>query len=254
MGLFNTFMQGFNQARNAKLASQQPRIVLGQSWYGVPPDRIVDISTNYGRTLYSYEHAIFDSMADGQEITMYVLPYEFSTTDGNAWENGLVFTAGSDCPPMAAASDVTYGLIRKAMETKGVVLSVIARRNGTYDGIHADMELKWDNTTKDRVAALIYFDDIDAESVKIYLKCDSLPSSLTHDWSNANASIRRLPVPDGSKAKPHIMISIDGVDVNELSAHNPAYGDIANLPDGEVQAIARSNEEQGTGWIVIKTS
>lgn len=61
------------------------------------------------------------------------------------------------------------------------------------------------------------------EYIEINVDYDKWPIAH-HDGNRLHSfSMRELPVPKGSKAKPHIMISLDGVDGIEISARSTRY-------------------------------
>lgn len=61
------------------------------------------------------------------------------------------------------------------------------------------------------------------------------------------ASTRMLPVPKGSKAKPHIVLSLDGVDAREITGRSMCYGAFAAHVGEQPVACASLQRESLAG-------
>ncbi len=244
MGLFNKI---FGNASNAKQSA--PTIILGKKWNAGNFVRNVHLPESGERTMYTYDFAPFDNLPDGAEVIMHVLPYEFSSTDGNEWNDAIALSIDG-VTPCAAASDPTYGLAR-FIYAHGYTLTIKAVRRGTYNGVHADMKLMCGSSSEEAIKKLIFFDNENADRINLWVDDSSANFDFSINGVPVDLTVEQLPVKEKSKAKPHMLVKYGDYEIIELNANSSKYKPIAKHPNETLKAIG-IKYDNGDGSVKYK--
>ncbi len=213
-------------------------------WNDVRINRTVVIDGDSPRTVYVYDSGPLSNVNAGQIIEMDAFRGDaamrsvhtgtFSSTDDRS-DTCLMYDGQA-----VGFVSLPLGEVRKAADT-GLALKIRCRVEGMLAGysgvkevvaflpqrVYASDIIDQDNALKAGVPA-------NAESVEYheYDEADYQDLLPRDEWEFMGARLQYLPVPEGSRAKPHVaVVSDEGMMISRVTARNSYYKDLVTAMD-----------------------
>lgn len=245
----------------------------------VPTSESVILEGKTSHTVYIYYAKPLSSIKKGGEFYADVVtkPVKLVSPTGSVWDttdDGLAFSYKGKVFGASASYAETF----KKLESMGIHVKVKMKHMGKYDKyvpkiimMLPDMNDVWDwihlrEFTNEKVSFQNAPQRKDLiEAIKEHKKLERAFGAVLPNYvdgfiinrdgfepvdanpAGPSTGLWLMPVPDGSRAKPHIALNIDGKTMEELAAKNTEYEKAAKLVGCEVYRAFRREKQRDDG-------
>lgn len=265
MGLISKILNIFKPNNLVQESQENSQPIIHRVQYSHTAE--INIDGHYETQIYTYLGVIFKGIKKGEEFYVDVIPDDITihskSTGTSTSTDGFTTAVSYNGKPFGTLGyDLNF---LKEVRKAGFAFRLKVKKTGMYSAGIPELKAEtifprylrewWDKQKylqediplpPNNLAEIdININDVDKNNYEI-----------NEEWSDISITTSLLPVPEKSKAKPHILIESNGIKLSEMSAHSTFYKTLINYigiePYKAMYRLYESNYETGKFWLKIK--